>query len=241
MPRVDADGNPISCTWFTLDGQARGGCFRRGSRRLGCRRRDAGNGEDAGPEEEEDDPGGSWFGSPAVDPLDACEKGETCQAEPWLGGLWGSKMVLLFVLLNFSDGLIDDETDVVAALFCCCCVAALSCMAVALGQTISHFCWCVDLLELSGVIDLPPCGDTVQCDDTVQSDDTVSTDHDTVQSETTVEETSRSTTAGGVASGSGGGTGKNPLGVTSPNGNGEGPAAQTQAPFPSDLPPHSAF
>jgi hypothetical protein len=93
MPRVDADGNPISCTWFTLDGQARGGCFRRGSRRLGCRRRDAGNGEDAGPEEEEDDPGGSWFGSPAVDPLDACEKGETCQAEPWLGGLWGSKMV----------------------------------------------------------------------------------------------------------------------------------------------------
>jgi hypothetical protein len=47
MPRVDADGNPISCTWYTLDGQARGGCFRRGSRRLGCRRRDAGNGEDA--------------------------------------------------------------------------------------------------------------------------------------------------------------------------------------------------
>jgi len=135
--------DPISCTWYTLDGQARGGCCRRGSRRFGCRRRDAGNGEDAGPEEEEEDPGGgglfsggSWFGSSTVDSLDACEKGETCQAEPWLGGLWGSKMVLLFVLLNFSDGLIDDETDVVAALFCCCCVAALSCMAVALGQTI---------------------------------------------------------------------------------------------------------
>ena len=93
----------------------------------------------------------------AADPLDECEKGETCQAEPWLGGLWGSKMVLLFVLLNFSDGLIDDETDAMAALFCCCCVAALSCMTVALGQTISHSCWCVDLLELSGVIDLPPC------------------------------------------------------------------------------------
>jgi hypothetical protein len=88
-------------------------------------------------------------------------------------------MVLIFVLLNFSDGLIDDETDAVAALFCCCCVAALSCMAVALGQTISHFCWCMDLLELSGVIDLPPCDDMIQ-------------------SETTVEETSRSTTAGGV-------------------------------------------
>ena len=53
-----------------------------------------------------------------MDPLDACEKG---QAEPWLGGLWGSKMVSLFVLLNFSDDLIDDETDAVAALFCCCC------------------------------------------------------------------------------------------------------------------------
>ena len=187
---------------------------------LGLQAKGAGNGEDAGPEEEEDDPAGSWFGSPAVDPLDACEKGETCQAEPWLGGLWGSKMVLLFVLLNFSDGLIDDETDVVAALFCCCCVAALSCMAVALGQTISHFCWCMDLLELSGVIDLPP------CDDTVQSGDTV------IQSETTVEETSRSTTAGGVASGSGGGGG-DLYGVPSPNGNGSGdlPSLGTEAGF----------
>ena len=140
-------------TYFTCDGCARDGCFGCRSSRFG-RNRDAGAKGGDGVDAADDGGGGrGWFGSAydfiaqtlgfgptAADPLDECEKGETCQAEPWLGGLWGSKMVLLFVLLNFSDGLIDDETDAMAALFCCCCVAALSCMTVALGQTISHSC-----------------------------------------------------------------------------------------------------